>query len=194
MSKKINYNEFFDGLNAGTSLIIDSCFAFNDSFEEFMEALNAYSLPHFTTYIPVDVYLETTKKLVSTNYNMTEEENEETRMKAIRALYNMQMGIEKNTLQLMKEYQACSFFADPTIIGATLAMSPTSDVIVLTQDVNLMRAIRELHEFRAVKGGNIDVYKLHWMSGGVCEFEDYIKKFDNCVSNTISEVEMERTA
>lgn len=168
----IYYNDFFTTLKDGTVLLVDTCLALHDRFPEFMDALECLETPNFRAMVPIDVYLETSKLSVTGR-------TEETKQKATEALLLMHRGFANNTLQLMKEYSTGSFFADPSIIGAALSLSTSSDVIVLTQDCKLSRDIRTISKSEAVTGGLMDVYKLASRGGGVYCFTDLSQKESN---------------
>lgn len=149
----IYYRDFLNNLKDGTVLIIDTCCILHDCFSKFAEVVSNDDTPHYKVMIPIDVYLETSKLSVYGKLS-------ETRQKAAEGLAVLHKCFAAHKMQLMREYSTCAFFADPSIIGATLALSTSSDVIVMTQDCNLSRDIRAIAKSEAVFGGSIDVYKL----------------------------------
>lgn len=173
----IYYSDFLSGLKEKTILILDTCLALNEHFESFLDVLESTKEPQYEAVIPIDCYLETSKLSVTAK-------TEETRIKATEALRLMHRGLANNTLKLMKEYSTGNFFADPSIIGAALSLSTTSDVIVMTQDCKLSRDIRAISNSEAVSGGTIDVFKLASRGGGVYCFTDLNQKENIAIKAT----------
>ena len=161
----IYYKDFLNDLSENSVLLIDTCCVLHDDFAGFLEALEECEQSQYRVLIPLDVYMETAKLSVTGK--------SETKDKAIMGLALLHRGFANNTLQLMKEYAVCTWFADPSIIGATLSLSTNSDVIVLTQDCQLSRDIRTISDSEAVRGGEIDVFKFASRGGGVHRFTDF---------------------